>query len=78
MKIQQIKSVKQGQGINILYQIKEKKFNKFFKWNQFNECCNFAISIEDDRYLDSCPNDLRLWIHDNNHPIIQKKYWDFC
>ena len=34
MKIQQIKSVKQGQGINILYQIKEKKFKKVPKMAQ--------------------------------------------
>ena len=78
MKIQQIKPVKQGQGINILYQIKEKKFNKFFKWNQFNEASDFAVSIFDDRYIDSCPLELLDWMKQNNHPIIQKKYWDFC
>ena len=78
MKIQQINSKTPGTGINILYQIKERKFNKFFKWNQFKDCCNFAVSIEDDRYIDSCPLELLDWMKQNNHPIIQKKYWDFC
>ena len=78
MKIQYINSLKQGKGINVLYHIKDKKCNKFFKWNQFKDCCNFAITIEDDRYMDSFPNALRLWAIENGHPIIQKKYVDFC
>ena len=78
MKIQPIDSKKQGKGINVLYHIKDKKCNKFFKWNQFKEASDFAITIEDDRYMDSCPKELRNWIKENNHSILRKKCFDFC
>ena len=51
---------------------------KLFKWNQKKEACDFALSIEDDKYIDMCTYELVQWIHETGHPISKKKFWDFC
>ena len=79
MKIQPVITKNGSKRINVVYNsARVGSKHKQFKWSNFQEACDFAVNIEDDKYIDTCPNALRQWAIENNHPILRCKFFDFC
>ena len=79
MKIQPVITKNGSKRINVVYNsYRVGAKHKQFKWGDFQKACDFAVNIYDDKYIDTCPNELLDWMKDNDHPILRKKYFDFC
>ena len=79
MKISYIKS-KGMRAINICYFISTRKIlkNKMFDEADIAKAMDYAVSIDEDVYIETSPDKIKAWCENNNHSILKKKSWIFA
>ena len=58
--------------------IRRKLKNKMFDEDNIAKAMDYAVSIEEDLYIETCSSEIQGWIVRNKHEILKKKSWIFA